>query len=224
MKISETTSSILENFSKINGGIIIQKGSEIKTISPVGNILASANVDEDFTEEVRIYNLIEFLNIKNLFPDSELVVSQNKIQIVGKSGSGAVIVQSQPDAIKNPHGKKLPPQNVIASFDLSNSVLSTIPKMQLTLPNVAIIGNGEKISVKLLDLKNSSSTVLEYTVGETDKVFEAHVLAESFSKVLKTDSHYTIDVSERIIHLKNTVLPLQYWITNEFVGTTAKFS
>lgn len=214
MKLSETTSAILENFSKINGGIVIDPGQLVRTISPVGNLLASANVDEDFPSQVRIYNLVEFLNIKSLFNNAELVISDKQIKLVTDVGSGATIVQSTIDAINSPKGNP-PKLDVLASFSVPNNVLHTIPKMQLTLNNVAIVANGENVLLKLSDLKNSSSTVLEFNVGKTDKVFEAHALSETFGKVLKTDSEYIVEVTEKFLHVKNSVLPLQYWIILE---------
>ena len=214
MKLSETTSAILENFSKINGGIIINPGDNVRTISPVGNIIASANVGENFSSQVRIYNLVEFLNIKGLFPNAELVVSDNLIKLVDPSGSGATIMQSQPDAITSPKGN-VPTLEVLASFKIPNSVLHTIPKMQMSLTNVSIVSDGKDLLLKLSDLKNSASTILEFNVGVSEKIFEAHVLSESFSKILKTDSEYTIDVTPKFLHFKNTTLPLQYWVILE---------
>jgi len=215
MKLSDTTTSILENFSRINGGIVISPGQEVTTISPVGNLLACATVGEEFPVQVCIYNLTEFLSIKGLFPDANLSIDDRKIQLINKDGGGATIVQSQPNIINNLNGKKIPQAPALAEFVLSNKILQTIPKMQLTLPHVAIISDGSKVSLKILDLKNPSSTVLEYVVGDSDEKFEAHILSESFSKVLKTDSEYRVSVTKSFTKLTNEGLPLSYWVSNE---------
>ena len=61
MKISNETLEILKNFSEINQSIVIKPGKKIKTINSLKNILAHADVEEDFPMEVAIYDLTEFL-------------------------------------------------------------------------------------------------------------------------------------------------------------------
>ena len=67
MKISEATKSILKNFSDINQNLLGKPGSELKTISTMKNILATAKVEEEFTTEFGIYDLSEFLGVLSLF-------------------------------------------------------------------------------------------------------------------------------------------------------------
>ena len=48
MKLSDRTINLLRNFSTINQSILFKKGTKLRTISVMKNILAEANVDEDF--------------------------------------------------------------------------------------------------------------------------------------------------------------------------------
>ena len=66
MKISDTTKEILKNFSEINPNLMITPGKEIKTISTMKNILATAGVEEDFPQDIAIYDLSEFLGMLSL--------------------------------------------------------------------------------------------------------------------------------------------------------------
>ena len=50
MKLSEKTIDLLENFSSINQSILVKKGSKLRTISVMKNILAEADVDETLKE------------------------------------------------------------------------------------------------------------------------------------------------------------------------------
>ena len=54
MQISKQTLDILKNFSEINSSILIKSGSVLETISEMKNILAIANVTEDFSSEFGI--------------------------------------------------------------------------------------------------------------------------------------------------------------------------
>ena len=88
MKISNETLEILKNFSEINQSIVIKPGKKIKTINSLKNILAHADVEEDFPMEVAIYDLTEFLGLLTSLPDAEvefkdshLVVSSAKRKV-----------------------------------------------------------------------------------------------------------------------------------------------
>ena len=59
MKLSDKTIGILQNFSKINQNIMIKQGKKLKTISIMKNILAEADVTEDFDKDFGIYDLNE---------------------------------------------------------------------------------------------------------------------------------------------------------------------
>ena len=67
MKLSDNTKEILKNFSEINPNLMITPGKEIKTISTMKNILATAGVEENFPQDIAIYDLSEFLGMLSLF-------------------------------------------------------------------------------------------------------------------------------------------------------------
>ena len=54
MKLSEATKEILKNFSDINPNLMINPGKELKTISTMKNILATAKVEEEFPQDIAI--------------------------------------------------------------------------------------------------------------------------------------------------------------------------
>ena len=67
MQLSESTKEILKNFSEINPNLKITPGKQIKTISTMKNILATAQVSEEFPQDIAIYDLNEFLGVMSLF-------------------------------------------------------------------------------------------------------------------------------------------------------------
>ena len=61
MKLSNQTKEILKNYSQINQNILIKQGNQLKTVSAMKNIVASATVPDEFSQEIPIYNLNEYL-------------------------------------------------------------------------------------------------------------------------------------------------------------------
>ena len=50
MNLSENSIKILQNFSEINLNLLVKSGNKISTISQMKNILAQAELSEDFSE------------------------------------------------------------------------------------------------------------------------------------------------------------------------------
>ena len=61
MKLSNETVTVLKNFSTINQNLVIKAGNKLSTMSAMKNIVASADVKEDFPQDFAIYDLNEFL-------------------------------------------------------------------------------------------------------------------------------------------------------------------
>ena len=73
MKLSDKTLSLLKNFSNINQSILFKKGSSLRTISVMKNILAEATITEEIPKDCGIYDLRQFLNVNTtLFNSPEL--------------------------------------------------------------------------------------------------------------------------------------------------------
>ena len=60
MNISENTMQILKNYGSINPNFIARKGNTITTVSEAKNILSSCNIEEQFEQDMGIYDLNEF--------------------------------------------------------------------------------------------------------------------------------------------------------------------
>ena len=67
MKISDNTISILRNFSDINANILFKPGKQLSTVSTMKNIMAEANVEDEFETEFGVYDLPEFLRALDSF-------------------------------------------------------------------------------------------------------------------------------------------------------------
>ena len=87
VSISNDTLSVLRNFSSINPNVVLKPGQEVKTISEAKNILAIADIVEDFPTEMGIYDLNEFLSVVNLVDNPQLNFGDNHVNIVGGSSN-----------------------------------------------------------------------------------------------------------------------------------------
>ena len=72
MKLSDNTVALLKNFAGINNSILVKQGTKLRTISVAKNILAEAEVKEDFPRDFAIYDLNQFLNGLSLHQDPDL--------------------------------------------------------------------------------------------------------------------------------------------------------
>ena len=61
MKLSDNTLTILKNFAGINNSILVKQGTKLRTISVAKNILAEAEIDEEFPRDVALYDLNQLL-------------------------------------------------------------------------------------------------------------------------------------------------------------------
>ena len=57
MKLSDNTLTVLKNFAGINNSILVKEGNRLRTISVAKNILAEADIKEDFPRDFAIYDL-----------------------------------------------------------------------------------------------------------------------------------------------------------------------
>ena len=76
MNLCDNTLGILKNFAGINNSILVKEGNQLRTISVAKNILAEAEIDEDFPRQFGIYDLNQFLNGLSLHQDPNLDFSE----------------------------------------------------------------------------------------------------------------------------------------------------
>ena len=73
MKLSDNVISILKNFAGINNSILVKQGNKLRTISVAKNILAEAEIQEEFPRDFAIYDLNQLLNILSTYSNPDLI-------------------------------------------------------------------------------------------------------------------------------------------------------
>jgi len=169
MKLSERTVSLLKNFASINSSILIKPGNVLNTINKSSSVIATAVVDESFPKEFAIYDLNQFLSALSMFKDCEIEFGDGYLELKGEGNSTIRYWCADPSLIKSKVSEvKLPSEDV--KFHLSEEALSKSLKAAsiLALPELAFASNGEKLSVKAIDSRSSSSNSMDVEVGKNE--------------------------------------------------------
>ena len=220
MKISDNTVSILRNFSDINANILFKPGKTLSTMSTMKNIMAQADVEEEFESEFGVYDLPEFLRAIDSFQTPVLKFNGTanlKIQDE-KSTLSARYAFADKSTLRYP-SKQISMPDKTVTFSLKNSDYESVKKLytNLSLPDIAFKGEKGKIKLVALDKKNSNSNESSVTVGETDLEFTAYIKAENM-KIIPGD--YDVALSKaKIAHFINKKVKVQYWIALEADST-----
>lgn len=201
MKLSQNTIALLKNFAAINSNICIPAGNVIKTMSVVGNALATATIEDEFLSDVLIYDLGELLSVLAIAPDGDITLSEKHLTI--KWGTSKVRyayadVEIMRDAITaSTKNVKFPVPDV--EFVLTNDMLASIHKASSILKAgfVAVYVEDGNVLIKVFDksLINGNVFVVETGV-QSDLVFEAVVDVANL-KFLGGD--YKVSLSKRNI-------------------------
>lgn len=218
MKLSEHTTSVLKNFASINQNLVIKEGKTISTMSAMKNIVAKAEVDEDFPREIAIYDLNEFLAALSLFTNPVLDFSENHVMITeeGKTGNSLKYFYSDPSVVTTPSSEITMPETEV-KFSLDSSDLSKVQRAASVIgsPDLVLEKNGTGSYLTVKDKKNDTANNYSLDVdaegnGEYNFFFKVDNL-----KLLPTN--YDVNVSSKnISHFKSQAgNAVEYWIALE---------
>ena len=218
MKLSEHTTSVLKNFASINQNLVIKEGKTISTMSAMKNIVAKAEVDEDFPREIAIYDLNEFLAALSLFTNPVLDFSENFVMITeeGKTGNSLKYFYSDPSVVTTPSSEITMPKTEV-NFSLDSSDLSKVQRAASVIgsPDLVLEKNGVGSYLTVKDKKNDTANNYSLDVdveGQGDYNFYFKV--ENLKLMPLT---YDVKVSSKnISHFKSqTSNAVEYWIALE---------
>ena len=198
MKLSESTLSLLKNFSNINQSILFKRGNKLRTISVMKNILAEATVSEELPKDFGIYDLSQFLNGLSLHNNPELDFQEDNYVVIKEGRSRSKYFFADPQVIVTPPERpmNLPSEDV--TFDLSTDQLDKLLKAAAIyqLPDLAVVGANGVVKIVVRDKKNDTSNDFAITVGETDKQFSFNFKVENI-KILP--GNYEVVVSSKLL-------------------------
>ena len=181
MKLSDKTLTLLKNFSTINQSILFKKGSSLKTISVMKNILAEATIEEDLPTDFGIYDLNQFLNGLGLHQNPDLDFENQGHVVIREGKSRTKYFFADPQVIVTPPDKEIKLTTEDVSFVLSTSQLDKLLKAAAIyqLPDLAVIGEAGVVKIVVRDKKNDTSNDFSIVVGETESEFSFNFKVEN---------------------------------------------
>ena len=218
MKLSKHTLNMLKNFSDINMSIEIKKGNVLRTVSVQKNILAQAELEDEFPKDFAIYELNRFLGAVSLFDDPELEFNAKSVNI-GTTKHSADYVYCDPSMIVTPPENNITFPDPEVKFTLTQDSLSQVMRASNVLgtPEIAIEGGphpNDSIRIKALDVNNDSTDTFQVVLDEKS--------GHTFRFVFKTENmkmitgNYDVEISSKgISHFTLQGQNLLYWIATE---------
>ena len=221
MKLSNGTVTVLKNFSTINQNLVIKAGKKLSTMSAMKNIVASADVQEDFPQDFAIYDLNEFLAALSLFEKIDLDF-KNDFVVITENGDSRRALQywySDPSVVTHPKTDITMPDPDV-EFEFSSSTLSEVQKAASIIgaPDMVLEGMSKGNSViKVTDKKNATANDFKVHVpvdeNTKDVPYKFWFKVENLKLI---PGSYNVNVSsKKISHFSNKKVPVQYFIALE---------
>jgi len=215
MKLSDSTLTVLKNFAGINNSILVKQGSKLRTISVAKNILAEADITEDFPKDVAIYDLNQFLNGLSLHQDPNLDFTEDTYLTIREGKRRVKYFFADPEVIVSPPEKEITLPTEDVSFQLESVTLEKLLKAAAVyqLPDLAAVGEAGAVKLVVRDKKNDTSNEFAVVVGETDKEFSFNFKVENIKII---PGAYDVTISSKLLaKFTNSSYNLIYYIALE---------
>jgi hypothetical protein len=216
MKLSKHTTEILKNYSQINGNLLLKAGSKLGTISEQKNIMASTPIAEVIPSDFGIYDLNEFLGALSLFDDPDLEFS-DKYVTIQQNGNQIKYFAAEAANLTIPQKEIVFPDSEI-NFTLTSATLELIRKTSavLSAPDLAIVGDGSKITAVVGQKKNATANAYDVDLGTTDKTFRVNLKIENLKML---PGQYAVSISSKRISRFQGTSDLVYYVAVEADST-----
>ena len=215
MKLSEKTLTVLKNFAGINNSILVKQGTQLRTMSVAKNILAEAEIEEDFPRQFGVYDLNQFLNGLSLHQDPEMDFSEESYLTIREGRRKVKYFFADPQVIISPPDKQITLPSEDVHFELESSALDKLLKAAAVyqLPDLCVVGEAGVVRIVVRDKKNDTSNSYSVDVGETDKEFSFNFKVENIKII---PGSYDVVVSSKLLsEFKNSTYNLKYYIALE---------
>ena len=215
MNLSDNTLGILKNFAGINNSILVKEGNQLRTISVMKNILAEAEIPEDFPRQFGIYDLNQFLNGLSLHSDPNLDFSEQSYLTISEGRRKVKYFFADPQVIIAPPEKEITLPTEDVCFQLESITLEKLLKAAAVyqLPDLCAVSENGTIKLVVHDKKNDTSNEFAIVVGETDRNFSFNFKIENIKII---PGAYDVFISSKLLsRFVNNKLNLTYYIALE---------
>ncbi|CCI88633.1 sliding clamp DNA polymerase accessory protein,phage associated [Yersinia phage phiR1-RT] len=203
MKLSKETISILKNFSSINSGLMLKKGSFVMTRAVNGTSYADATISDEIDFDVAIYDLPAFLSVLSLVGENAEITHDSKMANIEIRNGRSTInwASADPSSIKfPPSAVKFPLAHVI--FELPGEELKQLLRVSrgMGIDTLGITNNEGKIVINGYNkVSDSSCSKILYSLeaGEYDGEHQFNILI-NMSNLKIVDGDYKVMIWGKI--------------------------
>ena len=215
MKLSEKTLTVLKNFAGINNSILVKQGTQLRTMSVAKNILAEADIEEEFPRQFGVYDLNQFLNGLSLHQDPDLDFTEESYLTIREGRRKVKYFFADPQVIISPPDKQITLPSEDVHFQLESTSLDKLLKAAAVnqLRDLCVVGEAGVVRLVVRDKKNDTSNSYSVQVGETDKEFSFNFKVENIKII---PGSYDVVVSSKLLsEFTNSNYNLKYYIALE---------
>jgi hypothetical protein len=221
MKISHDTLALLKNFSSINSNLVVKEGNTLRTISAGKNILAEAEVPEEFDTPFGIFDLSQFLAAVSLFKDPDFDFRKDHV-VIRSSGSKASVkyYYSSPELLVSSDKKlTMPPTKV--NFTLRVKDLNELMRASsvLGVPDLSLESVDDRMVLRVWNRKDPTSHDFSIDVGENESGAEFQFLFK-VENLRLVPADYEVGISDKkVAQFESQSSNVTYWISLETDST-----
>ena len=218
LSLTPQTTSVLKNFSTINGSIMIREGNVLKTISVGENMIAQYTSPEVFPKTCGIYDLAQFLLGLSLFEDPGLNFDNDEYVTIRGGRRSAKYYFSDPEiTLKSAPDRDVKFPGADMEFSLSSEDLVQLQKASgvYSLPDLSFVSTEDgTISLNLCDKENDTANAYTQEIqGTATGAYELFLKVENL-KLFPGD--YDVKISSKLItEWRHSSLDLVYYIALE---------
>ena len=220
MQVSNETIEVLKNFAGINPNIVISPGQKLKTISEAKNIMAEADITEDFPLEFGIYDLNEFLSVLSLVDNPQLDFDESFVKVTN-GGLNVKYFYSEKDILTTPQ-KDINMPECEVQFVLDNDTLNKLRSAATALGHteVSVTPGDGVLTLSVVDNENATSNAYSIDVPYTSKPDTPFTFVINIGNLKIIPGDYEVSISSKLIsEFKNKEVNVRYWIALEKTST-----
>ena len=221
MNISDETLEVLKNFASINPNIVLNPGQQIKTISEAKNIMASAEIVEDFPQEFGVYDLNEFLSVLSLVQPADLSFDDKFVTIssTGDNRSKIKYFFSEPEILTTPQ-KDINMPECEFGISITESVLDQIRKAAAVLGHTELVLTGDNgvVIATVLDDRDSTANTFSMELDGNNECKNEFKFVINIANLKLLPGDYYVSISSKLISNWTNVsrtAPVNYFIALE---------
>ncbi len=218
MELSDNTLTVLKNFSSINQNLMVREGKTVKTISEARNVLATANVAEEFPKDFGVYDLNEFISVLGLVDQPRLTFQDEHVIVGDSSGRSKVKYFFSPEETLTTPSKDIKMPEPDVKFELTADTLSKLKKAAAALGHTefSMTASNGALSLSVVDNQNSTSNAFSIDVPATSIPDTAFNFVMSIANLKIIAGDYDVGISSKLIsEFKHKELDVTYWIALE---------